>query len=258
MTLNQRQQHIMRLIRTHGSIRCADEARALGVSPMTIRRDVAGLAELGLVERVHGGAVANGQSAPPEPTFAVLPAESAGDKAAIARRAVEMVSPGDVIGIGGGSTTYAFAEALLASERCAGITVLTNSLPVANLVESLGSRDVEMILTGGVTTRFKSLIGPIADQAIASMRVATLFLGAHAVTLPSGFFTPNSLEASTDAAFIQSARRTVVLADHTKWANTSLSLFADFAAVDAVVTDDGLSPGLMDATIAAGADVLIA
>ena len=147
-----------------------------------------------------------------------------------------------VIAIGGGTTAYVFAQHLLESQQSSGITILTNSIPVAELVQALESKDVEVIVTGGVTTRSNSLVGPIADKVVASLRVNTVFLGTHSVSIPRGFLMPNSLEAATDMAMMDIADRAIVLTDHTKWSCTSLSLFARFDQVDTVITDDGLDP----------------
>ena len=194
---------------------------------MTIRRDIAELADKGLLKRVHGGAVTT-STLLSEPLFSVKSQMDIGLK--------------DAIAIGGGTTAYVFAQHLLESQQSSGITILTNSIPVAELVQALESKDVEVIVTGGVITRSNSLVGPIADKVVASLRVNTVFLGTHSVSIPRGFLMPNSLEAATDMAMMDIADRVIVLTDHTKWSCTSLSLFARFDQVDTVITDDGLDP----------------
>ena len=225
MISSQRQHLILSRLRTRGAVRITALSKELGVSAMTIRRDIADLSDKGLLKRVHGGAVST-SALLSEPLFSVKSQMDIGLKDAIAREAVQYVAPGDVIAIGGGTTS--------------GITILTNSIPVAELVQALESKDVEVIVTGGVTTRSNSLVGPIADKVIASLRVNTVFLGTHSVSIPRGFLMPNSLEAATDMAMMGIADRTVILTDHTKWSCTSLSLFARFDQVDTVITDDGL------------------
>ena len=163
-----------------------------------------------------------------EPLFSVKSQMDIGLKDAIAQEAVKYVAPGDVIAIGGGTTAYVFAQHLLESQQSSGITILTNSIPVAELVQALELLYVEVIVTGGVTTRSNSLVGPIADKVVASLRVNTVFLGTHSVSIPRGFLMPNSLEAATDMA--------------------SLSLFARFDQVDTVITDDGLDPDSVSKT----------
>ena len=241
MISTQRQQVILSKLRDSGAVRVSDLSEQLGVSSMTVRRDIEDLANKGLLKRVHGGAVST-STLLSEPLFSVTSRMETGLKQAIALKAVEYVSPGDVIAIGGGSTAYVFAQTLLESFRSQGITILTNSLPVAQLAQITdSSQSVAVIMTGGVVTRSHSLVGPIADKVIQGLRVNTLFLGAHSVSVPRGFLTPNSLEAATNSALISIADMSVVLADHTKWEGTSLSLFADFSQIDTIITDSDLS-----------------
>ena len=235
MISSQRQHLILGRLRTRGAVRITALSKEFGVSAMTIRRDIAELADKGLLRRVHGGAVST-STLLSEPLFSVKSQMDIGLKDAIAGEAIKFVSPGDVIAIGGGTTAYVFAQHLLESPNANGITILTNSIPVAELVQALESKDVEVIVTGGVITRSNSLVGPIADKVIASLRVNTVFLGTHSVSMP------NSLEAATDMAMMDIADRTIILTDHTKWSSTSLSLFAKFDQVDTVITDDGLDP----------------
>ncbi|SCC11101.1 transcriptional regulator, DeoR family [Bifidobacterium bohemicum] len=240
MISSQRQHLILSRLRTRGAVRITALSKELGVSAMTVRRDIADLADKGLLKRVHGGAVTT-STLLSEPLFSVKSQMDIGLKDAIAQEAVKYVAPGDVIAIGGGTTAYVFAQHLLESQRASGITILTNSIPVAELVQALESKDVEVIVTGGVITRSNSLVGPIADKVIESLRVNTVFLGTHSVSLPRGFLMPNSLEAATDMAMMGIADKTIILTDHTKWSCTSLSLFARFDQVDTLITDDGLN-----------------
>lgn len=247
MIASQRQFFILSRLRTRGAVRIAALSKELGVSSMTVRRDIADLADRGLLRRVHGGAVST-SALLAEPLFSVKSQLDVDLKDEIAQAAIEFVSPGDVVAIGGGTTTYVFAQRLMESRRSDGITILTNSTPVAELVQATESKDVEVIVTGGVVTRSNSLVGPIADKVISSLRVNSLFLGTHSVSIPRGFLTPNSLEASTNQALMGISDRTFILADHSKWQNTSLSLFAGFDAVDAVIADSSLPPAQASAT----------
>lgn len=98
-----------------------------------------------------------------------------------------------------------------------------------------------MVLTGGVRTPSDSLVGPVADQAIRSLHFDVLFLGVHGISVEAGLSTPNLAEAETNRRFVQSARRVVVVADHTKWGTVGLSSFASLDEVHTLVTDSGLS-----------------
>ncbi len=95
-------------------------------------------------------------------------------------------------------------------------------------------------MTGGTPTRSAALVGALADQTISSLHVDLLILGVHGVSEHAGLTTPNLAEAQTNRALIASARRMVVVADHTKWGVVGLSSFASLGQVDCFVTDDGL------------------
>jgi DeoR/GlpR family transcriptional regulator of sugar metabolism len=97
-----------------------------------------------------------------------------------------------------------------------------------------------VVLTGGVRTPSDSLVGPVADQAIAALHFDLLFLGVHGISVEAGLSTPNLAEAETNRRLVQSARRVVVVADHTKWGKVGLSSFASLERIDTLVTDAGL------------------
>ena len=98
-----------------------------------------------------------------------------------------------------------------------------------------------MILVGGERTPSDALVGPIATGALKQLHLDVLFLGVHGMDANAGFTTPNLLEAETDRAFVAAARKTVVLADHTKWGMLGISSIAALDDVDEVISDAGLS-----------------
>lgn len=83
-------------------------------------------------------------------------------------------------------------------------------------------------------------MGPVADAAIRSLHFDVVFLGVHGISVEAGLSTPNLAEAETNRHFVRSARRVVVVADHTKWGTVGLSSFATLDEVDVLVTDSGL------------------
>lgn len=229
---------ILERIREDGGVRVADLARDLGVSDMTVRRDLELLHNRGLVEKVHGGATALPGSALFEPGFAAKSVLQEPEKEAIADAAVRLVSPGTAIGISAGTTTYALARRLV---DVAGLTVVTNSVPVADVLHRAGTSDQTIILTGGVRTPSDALVGPFAVAALRTIHVDLVFMGVHGIDPHSGFTTPNVLEADTDRALVQSGRRLVVIADHTKWGVVGISSIGRLNEADTLVTDAGLS-----------------
>ncbi|GGT56650.1 DeoR/GlpR family DNA-binding transcription regulator [Streptomyces atratus] len=243
----QRRALILDEVRRRGGVRVNELTRKLSVSDMTVRRDLDALARQGVIEKVHGGAVPVVEASTHEPGFEAKSALELTAKEDIARAAAAMAVPGSAIALSGGTTTYALAQRLL---DVPDLTVVTNSVRVADVFHSAqrsgaagGARTgaATVVLTGGVRTPSDSLVGPVADQAIASLHFDVLFLGVHGISVEAGLSTPNLAEAETNRRFVQSARRVVVVADHTKWGKVGLSSFATLEQVDTFVTDSGLS-----------------
>jgi DeoR/GlpR family transcriptional regulator of sugar metabolism len=236
---NQRRSVILDLVEESGAVKVSELVERLGVSDMTVRRDIERLASDGLVERVHGGVLAvAGERTSEEPGFSAKSQLQLAQKRAIAELAAARVEVGSAIGISAGTTTYELARAVM---DVPGLTVVTNSIPVAQLLHENGAPGQTVVLTGGVRTPSDALVGPVAVSSLRSLHVDLLFLGAHGVEARAGLTTPNLVEAETNRALVGSARRVCVLADSSKWGTVGLSTFADLADVDLFVTDDGLS-----------------
>lgn len=233
----QRQTLILEQVREHGAVRVADLVTTLGVSDMTIRRDLELLHERGLLEKVHGGAAAIEGSSLFEPGFTVKSSLMQSEKAAIAATAASLVEPGTAIAISAGTTTFALGRGLV---DVPGLTVLTNSVPVADALYRDGRPDQTVILSGGVRTPSDALVGPFAVEVIRSLHVDMVFMGTHGIDPRSGFTTPNILEAETNRALIEAGRRLIVLADHTKWGIVGISSVARLEEADTIITDSGL------------------
>lgn len=242
----QRQAFILGRIRELGGVRVADIARDLNVSDMTVRRDLEQLQDRGYLEKVHGGATAVPGGTAFEPAFATKSRLQQAEKEAIAEAAAPRVEAGMAIAISAGTTTYAVARRLVGVPR---ITVVTNSVPVADLFFHEGRADQTILLTGGVRTRSDALVGPFAVAALRTVHVDVAFIGVHGMDPRSGFTTPNLLEAETDRALIDAGRRLIVVADHTKWEMTGISMIARLDQADVLITDSGL-PAEARATLA--------
>jgi DeoR/GlpR family transcriptional regulator of sugar metabolism len=239
----QRRALILDEVRRRGGVRVTELTRKLGVSDMTVRRDLDALARQGVLEKVHGGAVPVVEASTHEPGFEAKSGLELTAKEDIARAAAQLVAPGTAIALSGGTTTYALAHHLL---DVPDLTVVTNSVRVADVFHTAqrtsGRRQgaATVVLTGGVRTPSDSLVGPVADQAIAALHFDLLFLGVHGISAEAGLSTPNLAEAETNRRLVQSARRVVVVADHTKWGVVGLSSFATLERIDTLVTDAGL------------------
>lgn len=239
MLAKQRQARILAEIQEHGWARVTDLTALLGVSDMTVRRDLDQLASAGSVHKVHGGAVLNNTTAADEPGFEAKSVLELPAKNAIAAEAARLIRPGSAIAVSAGTTTWGLAHHV---SDISGLTIVTNSTTVADVIADSGrARDQTVVLTGGVRTPSAALVGPVADQAIRSLHVDQLFLGVHGMDATAGFTTPNLAEAETNRVLIASADQVIVCADSTKWGSVGLASFAPLSAADVVITDNGLS-----------------
>lgn len=233
----QRHAYILERLRTDGAVRVADLVQELGVSDMTIRRDLELLHEQRLLEKVHGGATSVAPSALFEPGFRAKAELQQEAKEAIAVKAASLVRPGQAIAISAGTTTYAVARRLV---DVPSLTVVTNSVPVADVLYHSGRPDQTVILTGGVRTPSDALVGPFAVAALRTVNVDLVVLGVHGMDPRAGFTTPNLLEADTDRALVEAGRTLVVVADHTKWGVIGVSTIAGLSQADMVISDEAL------------------
>ena len=218
-------------------VRVSELTELLAVSEMTIRRDLDALAAAGLLEKVHGGATMRGGLSAEEPGFEAKSHRQLKEKEAIARAAARLVEPGQSIGLTAGTTTWRLAHHLA---HVPDLTVVTNSIQVANVLHREPRPDLTVVLTGGVRTPSDALVGPIALTAIRSLHLDVPVMGVHGVSGDAGLTTPNLLEAETDRALVAASARLVVVADHTKWGVRGLSRIAGLDDVDVFVSDQGL------------------
>jgi DeoR/GlpR family transcriptional regulator of sugar metabolism len=236
---SQRRAAILAIVEDAGAARVSELVEQLGVSDMTVRRDIEKLDSEGLLERVHGGALAIVPRATDEPGFRAKSSLMTAEKSAIAAAAADLVRPGSTIGISAGTTTYELARTV---RQVAQLTVVTNSVPVAQLLHEAQPAGHVVVLTGGVRTPSDALVGPVAVAALQGLHVDRLFLGAHGIDRTAGLTTPNLVEAETNQALVRASRSVCVLADHSKVGIVGLSTFMHLEEVDTLITDSGISP----------------
>ena len=233
----QRQEVILDEVRRTGAVQVSALVLRLGVSDMTIRRDLDALARRGLVEKVYGGATSMVGRSTDEPGFEAKSVRQLVEKEAIARLAAEQVRPGTAIGLSAGTTTWTLARQL---DEVADLTIVTNSVRVADALQQRGRTDRTVVLTGGVRTPSDALVGPVAVQSLRSLHLDLVFLGVHGIAPRAGFTTPNLNESETNRAFAEAAGRLVVVADSSKWSTVGISTIVDFDEVDLLISDQGL------------------
>lgn len=237
MLAPQRRARILGELDRRGSIRVGELVQLLGVSDMTVRRDLDALQAQGALHKVHGGATLRAERSTDEPGHAVKSSRERPEKEAIATLAATLVEPGSAVAISAGTTTHALARHLL---TVPGLTVVTNSVWVADTLHEGARGDATVLLTGGLRTPSDALVGPIAINTLRSLHADVLFIGVHGMDESTGFTTPNLMESETNRALVECARRLVVVADSTKWGVLGLSSFAGLEDADVLISDVGL------------------
>ncbi|HEY0449753.1 DeoR/GlpR family DNA-binding transcription regulator [Actinophytocola sp.] len=249
----ERRQRILELVRSSGAISLRELARQVQTSEVTVRRDLRALEAQGLLDRRHGGAVLPGGLSH-EPSYSEKSLVAADAKAAIAKLAAELVSDGDAIVVGAGTTTKAFAARLT---RHTELTVVTNSLLVAGGL--VGARGVDVVVTGGsLRGSIHALVGGTTEQALATVQGTRAFISGNGLTATRGLSTPNLAVAGVDRALAAAADEVVVLADHTKIGTDALLQTVAAEDIQHLVTDDQADPGELDALREQGIQVHVA
>lgn len=260
MNRHERLTKLLELVTERDSVHINEIIAELGISAATARRDLDHLAQQQLITRTRGGATTS-------PTSSDLPlryktARQASEKQRIARAAAALITPGEVIGLNGGTTTTEVARELVLrtnlhdSDTDAQVIVVTNAVNIAN--ELAIRRHVRVVLTGGVVRAMSfELTGPLAMRILQDIAIDTLFLGVNAVN-SEGAFTHHDGEAAINAALVAHAKRTVVVADHSKIGATAFAKISDLSRVHALITDSGAREDILDEFRRAGVDVTTA
>src|SRR4051812_44935556 len=220
MLAQQRQAAILDRVRAAGGVRVSELAVEYSVSDMTIRRDLEALSDRGLLAKVHGGATTVSPGSAHEPGFAAKSVRQRDEKAAIAARAAALVSPGDAIALSAGTTTAELAQRLV---DVPSLTVVTNSIPVADVFYRAGRPDQTVVLTGGTRTPSDALVGPVAGAGMGTLHPDMLSLGVHGMRERPGSPPPNLMEPAVNRALVGAAERLFVLPDPTKWGTVGIS-----------------------------------
>jgi DeoR/GlpR family transcriptional regulator of sugar metabolism len=233
MAFKERHTEILRILQRLKSVSVQTLTERLGVSEVTIRKDLTLLEEQGRLSRTHGGAVLSEDTERLRP-IPVRRRENEGLKRAIARRARELVREDDTIYLDAGSTCAALAREI----RGMSLRVVTNSVDA--VLELSDAPHVSLVSLGGsLRSEAGSFIGPLSLQALRNFQIETCFLGATGISAEGRFSSQNLMEAQLKALAIERSRRCVVLADHTKYSVSAFSVFATADRVDVLVTDAG-------------------
>jgi DeoR/GlpR family transcriptional regulator of sugar metabolism len=234
-----RRSQMLERIRREGGVTVTELARAHGVSPVTVHRDLAELAEEGLVERVHGGAraISGDGVARIETDWDKRVRQSEAAKAAMAAHAAGLVQDNATVFVDASSTCLAVAHAL--AERGSGpLTLVTNSPAIAF---ELSADQIHVVMVPGEVDQHMRLIaGRWAIEFLADLNIDIAFLSAAGVTLEQGLTTSRRPLADVVNAARAVADRSIALIDSSKFGRSSLLTMCRPEELDLLIVDAGL------------------
>lgn len=247
-----RRRKILELVEQTGQVTIDDLVKRFAVSSVTARSDLDALSAKGTLVRSHGGAVRF------EPTqdypLKVKATLHRSEKSRIGQAAAQLVQPNETVILDSGTTTAEIAKDLKRARL--KITVITSALNIAN--ELADAPEISLIMVGGLLrTLSYSFVGPQAEAMLRDMHADRFFLAVDGVTLDSGPFTSDVLEAQLNALMTTVAREVTVVADSTKLGRRSLFRIGPLENVHRLITDARAPKDFTDALRKKGIDVML-
>lgn len=254
LSIAERHKYILDHLSQYGFVRITDVANELGVTKVTIRKDVKILESKGLLYKVHGSA------RPADPHVADLDVHVKDNihresKSAIARRAVEMLNDTDSIIVASGSTIYAFAEEI----RQHGWHHLNIVTPFLRLGILLSETDqVEVVQLGGTLHRKSlSVLGEEAMRTLDDCICSKVFFGVDGIDPEHGITTSTIEEARLTRKMMQAASQTIVLADSSKFGQRGFGKICSLEEIDVIISDNHVPPQMVKLIEEAGVDLIL-
>lgn len=232
----ERQNEILKAIKQEKRISVNELSERFQVTKATIRTDLTKLEQTGEIKRTHGGAMLN-VCEELEPRL--LDRTNSEEKIRIAKRALDYVEDQEVILIDTGTTAFAFAQALVESER-QNLTIYSNDMAVLLQLES--RKDFNLNMMGGkIRSGFHYAYGENLIDELELYHFDKLFLTASAMDVKSGLTTVHPDLARLKQAMVKASREVIVLTDSTKYGKTHFQSYASLSNIDVLITDDGIS-----------------
>ena len=248
-----RSQQILVLLEAQGSLSNALLAQTLGVSNMTVRRDLLDLEHQGLVRRVHGGVELPSS---PDRGFSLRSRQGRVAKQAIGRAAALRVESGETVYLDAGSTAMELALSLKV-RPLKRVKIVTHAINIA--AEFAGLPNFSLIQVGGeIFGQTFAATGPLALETLSKLRFDRLFLATQGFSLEAGLTDSNLLEAEVKQSVIRQAAEVILIADSSKWRRTSFAQVAPLSAVSRLITDAGFPLGDRAALEQMGSEVCYA
>ncbi len=226
-----RREKLLTLLQERRTASTEELALALGVSAMTVRRDLILFQKEGKIQRCHGGAVLTQKNVQEAPYDLKMTA-SKEQKQILAKLAAKMVAPGSTVYLDAGTTTYLLAEEVT---KIKDLTVITNDLKISLL---LLSSQVDVILLGGkVQKKTGSMIGSSTLEQMSSLRASIAFVGTASIDDSFANLTPTQDKVALKRSIRDIAQKTYLIADASKFHSSALYFVDRLSDYDGVITD---------------------
>jgi len=251
-TLTQRHQHIITRLKKEGNVKVLDLCSELNVSSVTIRKDLKLLEDKELLYRTHGGGTL---SNPYTSDRSVNEKEKikADEKLRIGITAASLIQPNDCIIIASGTTVLSLAKNIRQQES---LTVITAALNIAT--ELIHHPQIEVIQLGGILRKSSSSVtGIYAEKILEDFSCSKLFLGVDGIDAEFGLTTTNIMEAQLNRKMIETAQKTIVLADSSKFDKRGFGKICGLEDIEQIITDSGISKHMADTLKSMGIEVTI-
>lgn len=246
-----RHQHIISQLTAAPTLRASELAAALGVSTETIRRDLMELQQQKLINRTYGGA---SRPFALEPSLVDRKRLLIAEREAIAAAIGDLIQPNEVLMLGAGATTFHVARRLAATAR--DITVIVNDFAIAGALAANAS--IRILCCPG---RYHATEGYVfGTQTIASINT---YEANRAIVGATGVGARGINDADEEAgavygAMVKRAAEAIIVADHSKFDQRALTVFAQWSEIDRFVTDRAPEGALATAVREAGTELIVA
>ncbi len=231
----ERQQRIIDILKEDFSTRSSNLSKLLGVSEMTIRRDLDVLEQSGLVERTHGGAVFRQERVTSNFHYRNSINENREQKEKIAQKAASLIEPHDTVYIGEGTTASMLVRFV---DPALPFTIFTNNLGVIPESETVNMAAELVLLPGRYNPTTHALSGPLTMEMIRQVNATKVFIGADGLSLSAGVSTPDFEIAAIERSMIQQTRgQVIVMADHFKFGLVAEISIAPLKHINVLITN---------------------
>lgn len=249
--ISKRQQLILQSLKEDRTVKIDDLSKKLGVSPITIRRDLQVFQDNGIVEKFHGGATLKEGTLNDDPSFTDYSEKNVSRKHFIAQRAADLIDDGDTIFINSSSTALLILEYLGDKH----VTVVTNN---GKALQITSGPNVDLVLTGGEVNRRKlCMVGDYATHILSRISAKKCFLGVSGISADLGISTSVLQETTINSTMIKKCTGPIiVLADSSRVGKNHNFLIGEINRISYLITDSNSDPKQLELIKSKGINVI--